>query len=230
LSKPLNTNLRQRAGFLYLLLAALFIAALITCNLIANKFVEVDMGFHTFTVSAGVLPYPLTFLITDILSEVYGRKKTSLIVATGFFASLLVLVILYVGNIFPAIESSPVSQDQYATVFQNSWKIIMASMAAYLVAQFLDIRIFHFWKKLTHGKHLWIRNNFSTVISQLVDTTLVVGIIFIGVKGWPFIGQLILDGWFFKILFAAADTILIYPIVFAFRKTFNLKQGQELEF
>lgn len=221
---------QQQAGFIYLVFAALFIASLITCNLIANKFVTVDMGFHVFTVSAGVLPYPLTFLITDILSEIYGQRRTNQVVAAGFFSSVLVLGILYIGNAFPAIADSPVSQHEYATVFQNSWKIILASMAAYLAAQFLDIRIFHFWKKTTKGKHLWLRNNFSTIVSQLIDTTLVVTIIFIGVAEFAFIKDLIIDGWFFKVLFAAADTILIYPIVFAFRKTFNLKPGEELDF
>ena len=222
--------MKQHAGFVYLVFAALFIASLITCNLIANKFVSVNLGFHTFVVSAGVLPYPITFLITDILSEIYGRRRTNQVVIAGFFSTILVLGILYLGHNFAAIDSSPVSQEEYATVFQNSWKIIMASMTAYLVAQFLDIRLFHFWKKVTRGKHLWIRNNFSTVASQLVDTTLVVGIIFIGIAEVSFIGNLIKDGWLFKILFAAADTILIYPIVFGFRKYFNLKEGEELDF
>lgn len=225
-----QNNKQQQAGFLYLVFAALFIASLITCNLIANKFVTVDLGFHVFTVSAGVLPYPLTFLITDILSEIYGRKRTNQVVFAGFFSSILVLGILYLGHNFEAIESSPVSQQEYATVFQNSWKIISASMVAYLAAQFLDIRLFHFWKGLTKGKHLWIRNNFSTIVSQLVDTTLVVGIIFIGVAELSFIGELIADGWLFKIVFAAADTFLIYPVIFFFRKYFNLEQGEELDF
>lgn len=226
----LQNKKQQQAGFTYLVLAALFIASLVTCNLIANKFVEVDMGFHVFSVSAGILPYPLTFLITDILSEIYGRKRTNQVVLAGFFSTILVLGILYVGHSFPAIKSSPVTEEDYASVFQNSWKIIMASMAAYLAAQFLDIRIFHFWKKLTKGKHLWLRNNFSTIISQLVDTTLVVSIIFIGTAEVSFITGLIVDGWLFKILFALADTAIIYPIIFGFRKYFKLKPHEELDF
>ncbi|WP_417599786.1 queuosine precursor transporter [Owenweeksia hongkongensis] len=228
--KSLQNKKQQQAGFIYLVLAALFIASLVTCNLIANKFVKVDMGFHVFQVSAGVLPYPITFLITDILSEIYGRQRTNQVVLAGFFSTLLVLGILYVGHNFPAIESSPVSEQDYSSVFQNSWKIIMASMVAYLAAQFLDIRIFHFWKRVTKGKHLWLRNNFSTVISQLVDTTLVVSIIFIGVAEVSFITGLIADGWLFKILFALADTALIYPIVIGFRKYFELEPGEELDF
>lgn len=214
---------------MYLILSGLFIAALVSCNLIANKFVTVNLGFKTFIVSAGVLPYPITFLITDILSEIYGRKKTNAVVIAGLFGSLLVLLILYLGGYFHAIQDSPVSDDVYGTVFQNSFKIIMASMSAYLVAQFVDIRLFHFWKNKTQGKHLWIRNNFSTVFSQLLDTILVVSIIFAGDKSIGFIGGLVLDGWLFKVLFALADTVIIYLLVYFIRKYFKLKQGEELQ-
>lgn len=211
------------------MLAALFIASLVTCNLIANKFVLVDLGFTTFKVSAGVLPYPLTFLITDILSEVYGRKRTNAVVASGFLATLLVLLILFLGHSFPALDNSPVTEEEYSSVFRNSWRVISASMVAYLAAQFLDVRLFHFWKKLTNGKKLWLRNNFSTVFSQLVDTILVTTVIFIGVEDFQFISALVWDGWLFKILFAAADTLVIYIVIYFFRKSFRLKPGEEIQ-
>lgn len=219
----------QRAGFIYLMLAALFIASLVTCNLIANKFVLVDLGFTTFKVSAGVLPYPLTFLITDILSEIYGRKRTNAVVASGFLATLLVLLILFLGHSFPALDNSPVTEEEYSSVFRNSWRVISASMVAYLAAQFLDVRLFHFWKKLTKGKKLWLRNNFSTIFSQLVDTILVTTVIFIGVEDFQFISSLVWDGWLFKILFAAADTLVIYIVIYFFRKYFRLKPGEEIQ-
>jgi uncharacterized integral membrane protein (TIGR00697 family) len=202
---------------------------LVTCNLIANKFIAIDLGFKTFVISAGVLPYPLTFLITDILSEIYGRKRTNEVVFAGFFASVLVLFILWLGNQFPAIEGSPVNDDQYATVFQNSWRVISASMIAYLAAQLVDVRIFHFWKNRTKGKHLWLRNNFSTLFSQAVDTTLVVSVIFIGIAPVGDIGQMIWDGWTFKVLCALLDTVLIYIAVGWFKKKFRLSHGQEIE-
>ena len=212
-----------------MLLAALFITALVTCNLIANKFIAIDLGFKTFVISAGVLPYPLTFLITDILSEIYGRKRTNEVVFAGFFASVLVSFILWLGHQFPAIENSPVNDDQYATVFQNSWRVISASMIAYLAAQLVDVRIFHFWKNRTKGKHLWLRNNFSTLFSQAVDTTLVVSVIFIGIAPVGDIGQMIWDGWTFKVLCALLDTVLIYIAVGWFKKKFRLSHGQEIE-
>jgi uncharacterized integral membrane protein (TIGR00697 family) len=219
---------QKQAGLVYISLAALFIAALITCNLIANKFVTVSLGFKTFVVSAGVLPYPITFLITDVLSEIYGRRNTAWVVLSGFFASLLVLLILYLGQVFPAIADSPVSNQEFATVFQNSGRVILASMLAYLSAQFIDVRIFHFLKKRTKGKALWFRNNFSTFFSQLVDTILVTTVIFAGLKSAAFISGLVMDGWLFKVICAAADTLLIYPIVYFLRKQFGLKPGQEI--
>jgi len=226
-----NTTKRNNEAFgLYLLLGGLFITALITCNLIANKFVTVDLGFKVFTISAGVLPYPITFLLTDILSEIYGRKKTNAVVYTGFAASLFVLMMLYLGSLFPSIEESPVNDDYYNTVFQNSWRIILASMVAYLTAQLVDVRLFHFWKKLTKGKKLWLRNNASTILSQFVDTTLVVLVLFIGVLPFGTIGDFILDGWLFKVLVALVDTAFIYFFIWLIRSRFKLKEGEEIDF
>lgn len=221
----------------YLILAALFISALITCNLVANKFVSVNMGFYTFSVSAGVLAYPVTFLITDILSEIFGEKRTKKVVWTGFFAAIFTLGILALGGIFPALENSQVSDEVYMEVFKNSYRLIAASLIAYLAAQFIDVKIFHFWKRLTKGKMLWVRNNFSTMFSQLIDTTLVVSIIFIDVEngkfvtalGWPAFGLLILDGWLFKLIWAAIDTPIFYALSNWYRKKFGLNIGEEVE-
>ena len=197
----------------YIFLSATFIASLVTCNLIANKFVTVDLGFKVFIVSAGILPYPLTFLVTDLISELYGQKKANLVVFSGFVASMFVLLFLWLGGQFNAIPSSIVNDEIYNSVFQNAWRIIAASMIAYLFAQFIDVRIFHFWKRLTNGKHLWLRNNASTIASQLVDTTLVIMILFVGVWESDQIIAAIIDGWLFKMLMAAIDTPIIYGII-----------------
>ena len=193
---------------LYIFLCAIFISSLVTCNLIANKFVTVDLGFKVFIVSAGILPYPLTFLVTDLISELYGQKKANIVVFSGFVASMFVLLFLWLGGQFNAIPDSIVNDDTYNKVFQNAWRIIAASMIAYLFAQFIDVRIFHFWKRLTNGKHLWLRNNGSTIASQLVDTTLVVMILFVGVWEPSNIISAIIDGWLFKMIMAAIDTPL----------------------
>lgn len=225
----MNKVKRQQAYSLYLLLAGLFIGALVTCNLIANKFVTVDLGFKTFIISAGVLPYPITFLITDILSELYGRKRTNRVVVVGFVVSLFVLGILWLGGQFNAIDTSPVGDEIYNTVFQNAWRVILASMTAYLVAQLIDVRLYHFWKKVTNGKMLWLRNNGSTILSQLLDTTLVVVVLFAGVQPTGTIVDYIIDGWLFKSIVALCDTPIMYFIIWRARKHFNLNMGQELQ-
>ena len=209
-------------------MAAIFIAALVVCNLIANKFITIDLGFKTFVISAGVLPYPITFLITDILSEIYGKKKTARIVWAGFGASLFVLGVLLLAQQFTAIEGSPVDDDTFNKVFGNSWRVIFASMTAYLSAQLIDVRIYHFWKQKTAGKHLWLRNNFSTVFSQLVDTTLVVCVLFLGLRSHSEILQFIIDGWLFKMLCAFVDTPLLYASTSLIRKKLGLKFGEEV--
>ena len=218
----------ERSKKIYLYLAAIFIAALVVCNLIANKFIAIDLGFKTFVISAGVLPYPITFLITDILSEIYGKKKTARIVWAGFGASLFVLGVLLLAQQFTAIAGSPVDDETFNKVFGNSWRVIFASMTAYLCAQLIDVRIYHFWKEKTAGKHLWLRNNFSTVFSQLVDTTLVVCMLFLGIRSHSEILQFILDGWLFKMLCAFIDTPLLYASTAFIRKKLDLKFGEEV--
>ena len=218
----------EKSKKIYLYLAATFIAALVVCNLIANKFITIDLGFKTFIISAGILPYPITFLITDILSEIYGKKKTARIVWAGFGASLFVLGVLLLAQQFTAIEGSPVDDETFNKVFGNSWRVIFASMTAYLCAQLIDVRIYHFWKEKTAGKHLWLRNNFSTVFSQLVDTTLVVCVLFLGVRSYSEIIQFILDGWLFKILCAFIDTPLLYASTAFIRNKLDLKFGEEV--
>ena len=211
----------------YLVLAGIFIASLVTCNLIANKFVTVDFGFKVFIVSAGILPYPLTFLVTDLISELYGQKKANLIVFSGFVASLFVLLFLWIGGQFNSIPSSIVDDVTYNSVFRNAWRLIAASMVAYLFAQIIDVRIFHFWKRLTNGKHLWIRNNGSTIVSQLVDTILVICILFIGVWESDQILSAIIDGWLFKMLMAFLDTPIIYGILYLLKDKIDIAHIEE---
>ena len=211
----------------YIILTGIFIASLVTCNLIANKFVTVDLGFKVFIVSAGILPYPLTFLVTDLISELYGQRKANLVVFSGFIASMFVLLFLWLGSQFEAIPGSIVNDSTYNSVFQNAWRLIAASMVAYLFAQFVDVRIFHFWKKLTNGKHLWLRNNGSTVASQLVDTTLVICILFVGVWKTDQILSAIRDGWLFKMLMALIDTPIIYGIIHLLKGRIDIADIEE---
>ncbi len=217
---------------IYLILGGLFIASLVVSNLIFQKFFSWDFfGIYTFEISVGVLPYPITFLITDIISEVYGKRKANRIVTTGIFASFFSLLIVYVADAVPATEWSPLDNELFNKVFGATAIAVFASMVAYLLAQYIDIQLFHFWKKLTKGRHLWLRNNFSTFLSQFVDTFSVLFLLCsFGKIDWQLFGSLLLSGFLFKVIVAALDTPLLYASVFALRKKFGLKQGEELKF
>jgi hypothetical protein len=206
-----NADPDQRPlDFPFLLLAAVFLASLVVCNLIANKFLTVDLGFKIFTLSAGALPYPLTFLATDLLSEIYGHRRANAVVWAGFAASAFALGAVWLGAQFPALPASPVDDATYGAAFSNAGRIIAASMTAYLVAQFLDVRMFHFWRRLTNGRHLWLRNNASTIVSQLLDSLLVVAVVFYGRMPAGEMAAIVFDLWLFKALVALADTPFFY--------------------
>ncbi|MBZ9650592.1 queuosine precursor transporter [Psychroflexus montanilacus] len=218
------------AEHIFLVLTALFITSLVVSNLIFQKFFYWDFfGIYTFEISVGVLPYPITFLITDTVSEIYGRKKANQVVTLGIFASVFSLLIIFVSNSVPSTSWSPIGDNIFDDVFGASTIAVAASMMAYLLAQYVDIYIYHFWKKLTKGKYLWLRNNFSTFSSQFVDTFAVVLLLSIfGELRWELFWGLILSGFLFKALIALLDTPLLYLIVYFFRKKFDLKPGEEL--
>ena len=227
---------KELAKDLYLLLAGLFITSLVVSNLIFQKFFywypfDIKIfGNSLFELSVGVLPYPITFLITDLISEIYGKKSANQVVITGIFASFFSMGILLMANEVPAIKNSPIDDQTFNEVFALSPIAVLASMIAYLIAQFIDIRIYHFWKNLTQGKMLWLRNNFSTFTSQFVDSLLVIGLLSIfGVLEWTLFWGLVISSFLFKILVAALDTPLLYLFVGIFRKTFHLKPTDEIE-
>jgi uncharacterized integral membrane protein (TIGR00697 family) len=226
----MNYKQRSEALTIYLILASMFIASLVASNLIFQKFFYWNpMGWFRFELSVGILPYPITFLITDIISEIYGRKKANQVVVAGIFASFFSMAIILVANYTPAIENSPVNNELFTKVFGLSPIAVLASMLAYLVAQFVDIRIFHFWKRKTNGKHLWLRNNFSTFSSQFIDTFTVVTLLCsFQVLPWSLFKTLLISGFLFKVLIASLDTPILYFIVYLFRTRFKLKFGEEI--
>ena len=219
-----------KAQQIYMILSALFIASLVVSNLIFQKFFYWDFfGFYTFEISVGILPYPVTFLITDIISEVYGKKKANLVVTTGIFASFFSLLIVYTSNAVPATSWSPIDNALFGKVFGATAIAVFASMVAYLLAQYIDIQIFHFWKRITKGRHLWLRNNFSTFLSQFVDTFSVLFLLCsFGKIDWELFSGLLLSGFLFKVLIAALDTPFLYAAVYGLRSLFDLKPAEEL--
>lgn len=224
------------ASKIYLYLAALFITSLVVSNLIFQKFFfwyPFDFtinGIKLFELSVGILPYPITFLVTDLISEIYGQKKATQVVVAGIFASFFSLLIILVSNYVPALDSSPINDQTFSEVFSLSGLAVLASMLAYLFAQFIDIKIYHFWKKLTNGKMLWLRNNFSTFSSQIIDTVTVITLLCLfEVLSWDIFLGLVISGVLFKILVAFLDTPLLYFFVYLFRKKFDLKIGEEIK-
>lgn len=228
----LPTEKQKQAEFLYLVLAGIFIASLVSCNLIFQKFFTWSpFGLYTFEISVGILPYPITFLVTDLISEIYGLKRANRVVVVGLVSSIFILGVVTVADLAPATDWSPVSDSDFTNVFGLTGVSVGASMAAYLLAQFVDIRLFHFWKRLTKGKHLWIRNNFSTMTSQLVDTTVVVGLLCtVGAIDWGRFGELVFAGWLFKAIVAALDTPVLYLSTWGIRKYLGLRGAEEVEF
>lgn len=226
---------RPAARKLYLYLASLFITSLVVSNLIFQKFFywrpfdwEV-FGMPIFELSVGILPYPITFLITDIISEIFGKKSANQVVVAGIFASFFSIGILLLAGVVPAIENSPIDDATFHRVFALSPLAVLASMIAYLSAQFVDIRIYHYWKNLTQGKHLWLRNNFSTFSSQIIDSTTVILLLCsFQVMPWDLFWGLVVSSVIFKILVAAVDTPFLYLFVWLIRRRFDLNVGEEI--
>ena len=202
----------------YSLFMVIFITMIVLTNIIGVKLFEIN----SVTLTTGIITYPLTFLITDIVCEVFGKKRASLMVVLGFFASILSLVFINMAVMLPGSEvwinnslgynSIKDMQNAYESVFTLPGFLISASMLAYLVAQLIDVRIFHYLKKVTNEKKLWLRNNLSTMFSQLIDTIIVNSIfLYFGLNlDWDIIIKIIIASYLFKIIIALLDTPLVY--------------------
>jgi queuosine precursor transporter len=198
---------------LFLLLGGIFITALVLGNIIGTtKFVNV-LGL---TVPAGVLAYPFTFLATDLICELYGKNKAQTLVWIGFILNFFMLGIMTLGHILPDASGVSGAASTFERVYEFMVANVIASMFAYLVAQTIDVHLFHFWKKLTKGKHLWLRNNASTTVSQLVDTISILTILYLAenlgpdINSVPKLLQLIFYSYLFKFFFALFDTPFFY--------------------
>ncbi len=250
----------RRREFVFLILSGIFLGTLAMLNILGiTRFVVLasisegtglswgQWGEISFAVAVGVLPYPVTFLCTDFISELYGRRRANQVVVVGLVLNIWVMLILWVGGMLPvAVEQvsygvdtlgrevmgpplpQPIYDDQGVFLrFSEDWTFyrlqglafgaVLASMIAYLVAQLVDVQVFHFWKRLTRGKHLWIRNNGSTLVSQLVDNVAVILITHFvaralplesGRSVWPQLMVFIATGYVFKLVAAVVDTPL----------------------
>jgi len=245
-------KLHERRERVFLVMAGLFLGTLAMLNILGiSRFIklgsiEVGSGDETWTlvfaVAVGVLPYPVTFLCTDLISEFYGKRRANFVVFVGLILNIWVVFILWLGGVLPGweavnpetgriIEDAAGRVPVFYEVRRMTMAAVGASMIAYLAAQFVDVYVFHFWKKLTKGKHLWLRNNGSTMVSQLVDSVAVILITWLTFNvmdpdsphGLPMNDQqsvffqlavsFILAGYVFKFVCAAIDTPLIYLAV-----------------
>ncbi len=195
---------------MFAFLTALFAGSLVIAAVLANKIITVVGIF----VPAGVLAYCVTFVCTDVVNEIWGRKTANQVVLSGFGALIVSLVLIQLALSWPA---APFWNDQeaFATTLGATPRIILGSLTAYLVSQLHDVWSFDFWKRRTSGKHLWLRNNVSTLVSQLLDSVLFISIAFYGQLP---IFPLILGQWLVKLVIAALDTAVVYFLVWFIRQ------------
>ncbi|MFQ5492167.1 MAG: queuosine precursor transporter [Phycisphaerae bacterium] len=238
-----TSALHERRERVFLVLAGTFLGSMAMLNILGiTRFVHLG----PLALAVGVLPYPLTFLCTDFISEFYGRRRANFVVWVGLGINLMVIGFLWLGRALPAISESarPAWQPEgswgpppwqilnlagslelfgqtvervelFELIYRCSRAAVLASMIAYLAAQLCDVFLFHFWKRLTRGRHLWLRNNGSTMISQLVDATAVIFITFwsqfaTGQKTLHAMAVLVGCNYLFKVIVAAADTVPFY--------------------
>ncbi len=196
-----------------LLLSSAFVTLLLVANIIAVKLID----FGPWVVPAAVIVYPLTFLITDTIGELYGRRTATRVVWTGFGMSLLMLVMVYIGQVIPPAAIWE-GQDAYEEMLGSVPRVVMASMLAYLVSQHHDVFAFHFIRRVTGGKHLWLRNISSTVVSQAIDTLLFISIAFGGTVTFAVLSSMLLGQYIIKLIIAVLDTPLCYGLVWIIRR------------
>ena len=231
------SHLHARRERVFLVLAGLFLGTLAMLNILGItrfiKLLEIETAGGrplVFAIAVGVLPYPMTFLCTDFISEFYGRKRANFVVTVGLILNLWVVFIMWLGGVLPGFEATdPISGEilrdpagRLPVFFELralTFGAVTASMIAYMAAQFCDVYVFHFWKRVTKGRLLWVRNNGSTMISQLVDTTAVILITHYYAHALPVdpehplgpqLGLFIVTGYAFKFAAAALDTIPFY--------------------
>lgn len=261
--EPLSPErLYRRRETVFLILAGLFLGTLTMLNILGiTRFCVFaswtdglgwqwgTWGQISFAVAVGVLPYPITFLCTDFISELFGRKRASTVVWVGLLLNFWVVFILWIGGslpvqaemvsyghdslgreiLAPALPEPLYADDGSFQRFSEDWTFyrvrmltfgaVAASMIAYLAAQFCDVYVFHFWKRLTNNRHLWLRNNGSTLVSQLVDTVAVILITHFYARAlpvaqdhpiWPQLLTFIATGYAFKAVVALIDTAPFY--------------------
>ena len=209
-------------------LAMAFITTLVVANIIAIKLFSFSVPIipddwlidNVWVLPVSSFTYPITFLITDTLSELYGRRTTTRIVWIGFGCSILMLAMIYFGKIIPGADFwvAGGGQDSYDAILGSVPRIVAGSMVAYLVSQNFDVFAFHFWRRKTNGRHLWFRNNASTMMSQGIDTALFITIAFAGTVPGNVLATMLIGQYLVKVGLAALDTPVVYALIAVIRR------------
>ena len=247
-----ESELQERRERVFLVMAGVFLCAMTMLNVIGiTKFVQIG----PIQVAVGVLAYPLTFLCTDLISELYGRKRANFLVTVGLFLNGFILLVMGLADALPAIDPSiqppwqtlSLSQsvglpsgesvsgevELFGLMYAMTTGAIFASMFAYVTAQYVDVYVFHFLKEKTKGKHLWLRNNVSTLVSQMVDSFAVISITFgavflAGGMSLSTVLGLMLSNYIFKMISALLDTPIIYFLVGRLKPYLGLENESEI--
>jgi queuosine precursor transporter len=198
---------------LYAALSAVFLTALVIAETTGGKLIQMAVSDGlVFTMTMGVIPFPITFLVTDIINEYFGRRGIRFVTFLGMGMVVMGLVILQVDMAVPAAVISPVPDEAFNAVFGVSARIFIGSLIAYIIGQLVDISVFHALRERTGGKMLWLRATGSTVVSQLVDSFVVLTIAFLGTLSMGQIVQIGITNYVYKFLIALSITPFLYVV------------------
>ncbi|MGB5874296.1 MAG: queuosine precursor transporter [Bacteroidota bacterium] len=214
---------------LYTVLSSVFLTALILAEITGGKLIGLQLAdSFGFTLTMGVIPFPVTFIVTDIINEYYGRRGIRFITFVGMAMILMALLVLQIDMLIPATAISPVTDEAFNAVFGVSIRIIIGSLTAYLVGQLVDIYVFHLIRKRTGGRLLWLRATGSTVISQLIDSFIVLFIAFLGQLSVQQILSIGITNYIYKFGIAVGTTPLLYLIHDMVDRYLGKEMAQEL--
>ncbi|PJZ69465.1 hypothetical protein CH373_15335 [Leptospira perolatii] len=191
---------------LYFVLSALFLTFLILAELTGSKWIQ-SFGF---TMTIGVIPFPVTFIVTDLLNEYYGRRGVRYLTIVGMGMIVFAYFLIQLDLGIPAVSNSPVDDHSFQTVFANSGRVIAGSVVAYLLGQLLDIQVFHFLRMRTKNRFIWLRATGSTIISQLLDSYVVIFIAYFGQYEFETLNKISSTNFLYKLGIAIAITPVIY--------------------
>src|SRR5690554_2576159 len=191
-----------------ILLSGIFFAALLISNVVSAKLFSIG----GIIITAGIITYPITFLITDSISEVYGKAIAKKVVLIGLLTNVMMIGFFYIAIYLPAADYWAM-QTEFEAILGSVPRMVAASLFAYVVSQLFDVHLFHKLKEKTKGKHLWLRNNASTLTSQLLDSCVFIFIAFYGTMPFSALLTMIGTQYLVKLVIALADTPFIYMLV-----------------